>query len=171
VVRWGRDDRLLRAAAVGFAVAVLVHNGDHLRRGGDAAPTDVFAVGTLGMVLEVAVVALVLTGHRWGPLGATAIGASLTAGYVVVHLLPERSFLSDSLSSGEDVTWFSWVAVLGLVAASILFASAGWAELRRRGGLASASRPTGPTGSLTHPVVAVMAIGNLVILAGSFATL
>lgn len=154
-----------------FAVAVLVHNGDHLRRGGDSVSTDVFAVGTLGMVLEVGVVALVLMGHRFGPLAATSIGGSLTAGYLLVHLAPERSWLSDSLSTGEDVTWFSWVAVFGLVAASLFLAVAGWSELRRRGGLASTWRPERSAGSTVHPVTAAMVIGNAVIFAGSVATL
>ena len=166
-----RDDRLLRTAAMVFAVAVLVHNSDHLRRGGDSVATDVFAVGTLGMVLEVAVVALVLMGHRLAPLAATSIGASLTAGYLLVHLAPERSWLSDSLSTGEDVTWFSWVAVFGLIAASLFLAVAGWSVLRRRGGLASALEPERPAGPAMHPVTTAMVIGNAVILAGSVATL
>lgn len=138
------SDRFLHVAAVLFAVAVLVHNTDHLRRGGDAVSTDVFALGTLGIALEVAVVALVLTDHRWGALAAAAIGASLAAGYVLVHLSPQRSWLSDSLRAGEDVTWFSWVAVLALVAASLLLAGAGWIVVRRRGGLASAAKLRSP---------------------------
>lgn len=165
------SDRLLHLAAVLFAVAVLVHNADHLRRGGDAVSTDVFAVGTLGMALEVAVVALVLADHRWGPLAAVAIGASLAAGYVLVHLSPQRSWLSDSLSAAEDVTWFSWVAVPALVAASLLLAGAGWSIVRRRGGLASAAEPRSHGRGSFHQVIAVMAAGNAIILIGSLATL
>lgn len=163
--------RALRLAAVCFAVAVLVHNSDHLRRGGDSVATDVFVLGTAGMVLEVAVVALVLMNHRLGPLAAAAVGASLTAGYLVVHLSPQRSWLSDSLTAGEGVTWFSWAAVIGLVVASMLLSVAGWAVLRARGGLASAVQPAHRAGSALHPVTTLLAVGNLVILVGSLATL
>jgi hypothetical protein len=64
------DDRLLHLAAIVFAIAVLVHNSDHLRRGGDSVPTDVFVLGTLGMILEVAVVALVLMQPPPRPAGS-----------------------------------------------------------------------------------------------------
>jgi hypothetical protein len=165
------SDRVLRIAAVCFAVAVLVHNSDHLRRGGDSVATDVFVLGTAGMVLEVAVVALVLMNHRVGPLAAAAVGASLTAGYLLVHLSPQRSWLSDSLTAGEDVSWFSWVAVIGLVLASMVLAAAGWAVLRARGGLASAAHPRHRDGPAVHPVTTALAVGNVVILAGSLATL
>jgi len=170
-LRSHHDDRLLRFAAIAFAIAVLVHNGDHLRRGGDSVSTDVFVIGTLGMVLEVAVVALVLMNHRWGPLAAVSVGASLTAGYLFVHLSPERSWLSDSLTGGEDIIWFSWVAVVSLVVAAAFLAVAGWWLLRHRGGLASAARPAHRARSVVHPVVIAMAAGNLIILAGSLATL
>lgn len=165
------DDRLLRLAAVLFAAAVLLHNGDHLRRGGDSVATDVFVLGTLGMVLEVAVVALVLMGHRLGPLVAASVGASLTAGYLLVHLSPERPWFSDSLTAGENVTWFTWVAVVGLVVGSSFLAAAAWSVLRRRGDLPSALRPVAPTATALHPVTTTMAVGNLIILAGSVATL
>ena len=166
-----RDDRVLRSAAVVFAVAVLFHNGDHLRRGGDSVATDVFALGTFGMVLEVAVVALVLMGHRLGPLAAASVGGTLTAGYLVVHLAPPRTWLSDSLTAGDDITWLSWVAVLGLVASALVLAVAGWSLFRRRGGLASTAAPVRPATSALHPVTTAMVVGNLVILAGSVATL
>lgn len=171
LLRSNHDDRLLRFAAVAFAIAVLVHNGDHLRRGGDSVPTDVFVAGTLGMVLEVVVVALVLMNHHWGPLLAASVGTSLTAGYLFVHLSPERSWLSDSLTAGEDITWFSWVAVVSLVVASLFLAVAGWLLLRHRGGLASVVRPAHRARSAVHPVVIALAAGNLIILAGSLATL
>lgn len=171
LVTSNHEGRLLRFAAVVFAIAVLVHNGDHLRRGGDSVSTDVFVLGTLGMVLEVAVVALVLMNHHWGPLAAASVGASLTAGYLLVHLSPARSWLSDSLTAGEDIIWFSWVAVVSLVAASLFLAVAGWLSLRHRGGLASAARPAHRARAVVHPVVITMAAGNLIILAGSLATL
>lgn len=165
------DDRLLRLSAILFAVAVLLHNLDHLRRGGDSVASDVFVLGSLGILLEVGVVALVLMGHRLGPLAAVSIGSSLAAGYLLVHLSPERSWLSDSLTAGDGVTWFSWAAVLGLVAASAFLTLAGWLTVNRRGGLASATRSGHPTGPLLHPITTAMMLGNAVIFAGSAATL
>lgn len=165
-----RSEAWLRIAASGFAAAVLVHNGDHLRRGGDSVAADVFVIGTLAMILEVGVVGLVLMRHRLGPPAALAVGASLAVGYLLVHLAPERSWLSDSLGAGDGITWFSWVAVLGLIAASLLLAATGWFVLRGRHSLTSSLGSDPTTGSALHPVTVVMAIGNLVVLAGSVAT-
>lgn len=163
-------DRRLRVAAIVFGVAVLLHNGDHLRRGGDSVAADVLVAGTGAMVLEVGVVALVLMGHRLGPLAAAAVGGGLTAGYAVVHLAPERSWLSDSITTGEGIGPTSWIAVLALVGASVLLALAGWSALRARGGLASAAVPGRATGQPLHPLVVLMVAGNLVALVGSLAT-
>lgn len=164
-------DRHLRLAAMFFAAAVLVHNGDHLRRGGDSVASDVFVLGTLGIILEVSVVALVLMGHRLGPLAAVSIGSSLAAGYLLVHLSPQRSWFSDSLTAGDGIIWFSWVAVVGLVVASVLLATTGWVTLKRRGGLTSAVHSGHPSGSVFHPVTTAMILGNVVIFVGSVATL
>lgn len=122
------------------------------------------------MTLEVAVVMLVFMNHRLGPLAAASVGASLTAGYVLVHLSPARTWLSDSLTAGEDITRFSWFAVAGLIATSALLAVAGWSVLRRDG-VASAVQQAEPAGSVLHPVTTAMVIGNVLILAGSVATL
>lgn len=91
----------------------------------------------------------------------------MAAGYIVVHLSPQRTWLSDSLSAGDDITWFSWVAVIGLIVASLALALAGWSVFRRRDGLV----PTVRRGPVLHPVTTVLAAGNLVILAGSLATI
>src|SRR5215211_7118848 len=64
----------LRAAATFFALAVLVHNSDHLRRGGDSVAADVFWVGSAALLLEVGIVLLVYMRHPAAPLLATAIG-------------------------------------------------------------------------------------------------
>jgi hypothetical protein len=70
-----------------------------VRRGADLLSRDVFWAGTLAVVVEVGVVALVFMRHRLAPLAAFAAGVSLAAGYTVVHFTPERSWLSDSLLS------------------------------------------------------------------------
>jgi hypothetical protein len=152
-------------AAVLFTVAVLLHNGDHLRRGSGSVETDVVWAGSLAILLEVGVVAAVFMRHHAAPLLAAASGAGLAVGYVVVHLLPGRGWLSDPLFDG-GASWSQSAALLEIVAA-VALAWAGWSALQARGGLASAT--TGPlterpmTDGLLHPVVLAMAIGNAII--------
>lgn len=164
-------DRLLQAAAVLFTAAVLVHNGDHVRRGADAVASDVFWAGSLSILLEVGVVALVVLGHRTAPLAATTAGFSLAAGYVLVHLLPGRGWLSDPLFDG-GAEGVSQLAASFEIVAALALGAAGSVALRQRGGLASATAGAA-TGSwtkvLTHPVVLAMALGNAVILVLSIA--
>jgi hypothetical protein len=128
----------LRLAAIGFAVAVVLHTADHLRRGLGSVDGDVQLAGNLALVLEVGVVVLVLIEHRWAPLAAAVVGGSLAAGYVLVHVLPGRGWLSDPLFSGAASPVSQTAALLEIAAATWL-AVAGVAELRQRGGLASAA--------------------------------
>jgi hypothetical protein len=114
-------------------------------------------------------------GHRWAPLAATVAGASLAVGYVVVHVLPARSWLSDPLFSGGASRLSQAAALLEIAAAGAL-AAAGYAALRERGGLASAALapPEGPRplrAVARHPVVAAMVIGNAAIFGFSVAGL
>ena len=169
------SERKLRYAAIAFAVVVLLHNGDHLRRGADATPRDVFWLGSLGIVIEVGVVALVFMRHRVAPLAAVAAGFVLAAGYVFVHFTPRRSWLSDAFPGGH-VGALSWVAASLEVVAALVLGLAGLAVVRERGLAASAPRAPRHPGerplrkALAHPVVAVMVLGNLAIFVASFAS-
>lgn len=170
-----RGDQLLLSASVLFAVAVVIHNGDHVRRGADALATDVFVAGSLAVVPEVAVVVLALARHRLAPLAALAVGASLAPGYLLVHFLPARSWLSDSLTSATDVSPISWFAASFEVVAAVALAVTGLLVLRRRGGLASAARPHAEQAplreGLLHPLALGFLLFNLAVLAISFAQL
>lgn len=164
-------DRVLQAAVVLFTAAVLFHNGDHVRRGAHAVASDVFWVGSLSILLEVAVVAVVVARHRVAPLLAAATGFGLAVGYVLVHALPARSWLSDPLFEGGAEGLSQAAAALEIVAALALGAAGAYA-LRQRGGLASVTeaRPTEPWARvLTHPAVLAMALGNVLVLVLSFA--
>jgi hypothetical protein len=130
----------LRLAATVFAVAVALHEVDHLRRGLDSVDGDVLLAGSLALVLQVAVVVLVFVDHRWAPLAAAVIGSGLAVGYVMVHVLPGRGWLSDPLFTG-GASPISQVAALLEVATAAWLAVAGYAEVRRRGGLVSAVGP------------------------------
>lgn len=165
------DAQLLHVAALLFAVAVLVHNGDHLRRGGDATHSDVFWIGTAAIVLEVAVVALAVKGHRWAPSAAALIGFPLALGYLVVHFTPARPWLSDSFL-GTGASPLSWVAGSLETVAALALGMAGVVAWRGR-----RVDPDGGGGdevswaaTLAHPAVAALVLGNLVILAGSLLT-
>jgi len=162
------DDRLLLAVAAFFTVAVVLHGADHLRRGADTLGRDVFWVGTAAIFPEVAVVVLACQRHRLAPLVAGVTGVSLAVGYVVVHFLPTRSWLSDALVGVSDVSPLSLAAAsLEVVAASAL-GVIGILVLRRRGGLASAAVPHPRQRSLreavTHPVALAMIFGSMVLL-------
>jgi hypothetical protein len=172
-----RTDQLLLWAAYLFTAAVIVHNSDHVRRGADAISRDVFWAGTAGVVVEVGIVVLVCMRHRLAPLAAIAVGWSLAPAYVLVHFLPERGWLSDSFTSGVDVSPMSWFAASFEVLVALLLGVAGWWVLRQRGGLASASaaalhdeqRPV--RDGLLHPAAMTMLLANAAIVAISFAQL
>jgi len=162
------DDRLLVGAAAFFTVAVLLHGADHVRRGTAAVDRDVFWVGVTAIAVEVVVVVLACQRHRLAPLVAVATGWSLAAGYVVVHFLPARGWLSDSFISAEEVSLLSWIAASIEVVAAVALGAAGLAVLRRRGGLESALLPYPAQRPLLsgvmHPVARAMLVGNAVIL-------
>jgi hypothetical protein len=170
-----RGVRLLVAAATLFAVAVLVHNSDHVRRGIDSVSRQVFWVGTAGIVLEVGVVVLATQRHRLAPLAAVAAGWSLAPAYLLVHFLPAHWWLGDSFTVASHVSPLSWCAASLEVLAAALLGLAGWVVLQDRGGLASAARPHAAQRSvraaLLHPVAAAMLVGNVVIVAVSLAQL
>ena len=162
-VRPSRSDsaaRALKLAGAFFAFAVLFHNSDHARRGGESVTTDVFWIGSLAIILEVGVVAFIFGAHRDAALGATLVGFSLAIGYVVVHFTPERGWLSDSFVTGTPAL-ISRVAASLEIAGALGLAFAGLAAMRagalpapQRGSLVAAFR---------HPIVAFMAAGNLAI--------
>ncbi len=167
-----RDDRLLRWTASFFAIAVVLHGLDHARRGADSLHLDVFWAGTSALTIEVGVVVLACQRHRRAPLAASVAGFLLALGYVVVHFLPARAWLSDSLTSAADVSPLSWMAASLEVLASSALGVAGFTILRRRRGTRPAIR-THPgqlsvRAALRHPVVLAMVAGNAGILAVSF---
>ena len=157
------DDRRLRLAATLFTIVVLLHNADHLRRGGDAVDADVFWVGSAAIVLEVLVVGLVFLRHRMAAPLAALGGAGLAVGYLVVHFTPRRGWLSDSFVEGGSST-LSVIAGGLEVLAAVVLAIAGTEHWRRVG-----MEPR-PAASLRHPVVLAMLAGNAVVFAGSLLT-
>lgn len=157
------NERLLVGAATLFTVAVLLHGGDHVRRGVDATHTDVFVAGTAAIVLEVAIVVLACARHRLAPLVAGAGGLALAVGYLVVHFLPQRSWLSDSFPSAINVSPLSWTAASLETAAAAAVGAAGVLVLRSGGWRGDGQLADG----LRHPVARLMIAGNAAILVAS----
>lgn len=126
------SDRALRVTAAVWAVTILVHTADHVRRGLDASPGVVIALGAAAFVLQGVAVAAALLRHRLAPLLAVAIALPDSIGVVAVHLAPRWSFLSDSFpSNAPGTTAFSWVTALAEVAAGLEFAYAGWLAMTK----------------------------------------
>lgn len=132
----------LRAATAVFAVALLVHGADHLRRGMDATSALVNALGTLQLLFAMLVVFLVFRRHSAAPPAAVIVGFASAVGFTVVHLLPDWfGPLSDSFVDAParaNVTAFSWFAALFEIAADLAVAVAGVRVLRERSATISA---------------------------------
>lgn len=122
-------DRLLRATALAYAVAIAVHFADHLRRGVDASPKAVVTLGLLALVFQAAAIVAALTRQAYAALLAVAVALPDAVGVVAVHLLPRWSALSDAFpgpDSAPGVTAFSWVTAIAEIVTGLAFAYAGW---------------------------------------------
>ena len=119
-------DRLLRYAALLYAIGLVLHSADHLRRGPDVLTPEVTWAGAVTTIMGVIVITLVFT-HRLAPLAAVAFGVSNAAGVGVVHLLPHWSAFSDAFpgGAGSGVGATSWDAVLIEIAGLLALAAAG----------------------------------------------
>lgn len=122
--------RLLRYAAALFAVGLLIHTGDHLRRGLDAVTTEVLWSGNVSTVVAVVAIALAFANHRSAPLVAVVVGFSQALGVAAVHLAPGWGPFSDSLAEG-GVDVGSWAAVLLEIVGGAAFGAAGLFALTR----------------------------------------
>ncbi|KQY39650.1 hypothetical protein ASD42_10330 [Nocardia sp. Root136] len=129
-------DKTLRATTAIFAVALLVHGADHLRRGMDATSALVNALGTLQLLFALFTVFLVFRGHSAAPRAAVFIGFASAFGFTIVHVLPDWfGPLSDSFVNAppsSSVTGFSWFAALFEIAADLAIALVGLRVLRSR---------------------------------------
>jgi len=128
-------DQWLRITAAVFAVAVVVHGIDHLRRGVDVVTTVVRDAGAIQFVSGAVVVFLVFRRHRWAPAAAAFVGFASAAGFAAAHLLPHWSAFSDPYTGSvvaPNVNGFSWFSALFEIAADLAFGIAGLQALRAR---------------------------------------
>src|SRR5205807_2977109 len=105
---------LLRYATLLYAFGLIVHTGDHLRRGIDVLTPEVFWAGNVSTLVGVVVIALVLVGHPTAPLLATLLGFTVAPGVAAAHLLPHWSAFSDAFprAHGTGVAPVSWAVVM-----------------------------------------------------------
>jgi hypothetical protein len=125
-----RAEWLLWYAALLYAVAFLLHTGDHFRRGLKALTPEVFWAGAAGTAAPASATALVLVGHRLAPLAAAAVGFAQALGVAAVHLPPRWGALSDSLPAG-GADALSWAAALLERGGALVLGTAGAYALRR----------------------------------------
>lgn len=129
----GWEYALLRYAALVYAFGLIVHTAGHFRRGLDVLTPQVFWAGNVSTVVGVAVIVLVLAGHRIAPYVAVAFGLPTALGVIAVHLLPHWSALSDAFPGANHtgVTSMSWGVVLVEIVGGIALSAAGVLVLRR----------------------------------------
>src|SRR6266508_3479738 len=87
-------DQWLRNAAFVYAIAFVVHTGDHLRRGTESTTTHVFVLGTAAAVLQVIALGAELTRHRLAHVFAVAVGFPDALGIAAVHFHPNCAVFS-----------------------------------------------------------------------------
>jgi len=121
---------MLRYAAVFYALAMVAHTADHLRRGIDTVTPQVLWAGTASSLVVVVAIALIFLGNRWAPAVALVVGFANAFGVAAVHLLPPWSVFSDSFP-GAHVSALSWAAVLVEIVGALAFGVAGLLALRR----------------------------------------
>jgi len=142
-----RAAKVLRWAAVAYAIAWAIHTGDHIRRGTGVVTTEVFAAGSIVAILQLSAVAAVFLRSRWAPALAVAIGFPDAIGIAAVHLLPHWGSFSDAFpgANGTGVTVFSWFAAIVEIVAALGFGIAGAYALQatRSRSVATAGEPAG----------------------------
>ena len=129
------SERFLRTTAVVFAIALLVHGADHLRRGVGVITDVVLGAGTAQAVVGAAVVVLVFRRHRLAPGLAAGVGIASAVGFAVAHLLPHWSALSDPYTGSvvaPHVNAFSWFSALFEIGADLAFGVVALQILRAR---------------------------------------
>jgi len=128
-----RDQRRLVAAGYLFMAGSAIHIFDHLRRGQGSVTDTLNALGTVGVVVQAAVITLILTRHRLAPLISAAAGFQLALGFTAAHWLPKWSSLSDSFVDRRPAV-FSILASLTEIAGALAVGVAGlrvyWHESR-----------------------------------------
>ena len=114
----------LATAAWVYIAGLVLHTGDHMRRGLGDTDEGVIWGGTLLLVLAAVALTLVFTRHALAPAAAVVVSAA--------HLLPDWGPLSEELAAA-DVDALTWLAVGSEIVGGAVLALAGLAIVRRSG--------------------------------------
>jgi uncharacterized membrane protein len=125
-----RQGRFLKAAAVAWLVGYTAHSIDHFRVGIGSTPVLVFVVGLLGSLVGVYWAWRIAHDDPRGPVYALVLGASLTVGFLVVHLPPRWGGGTYSEPYPGNADALQWITLAMAVLGSAVLAVAGAASLR-----------------------------------------
>lgn len=120
--------RQLPWAAVALLASVLLHDLDHLRQGRSIERL-VVAIGVIGDIAVITMVALAIRGSRWTPHAAVLVGSANVLGFIAVHVFPDWGPLSDGYPD-LPVDGLSWAIVYIPMAAALWLGITGLAALR-----------------------------------------
>ncbi len=122
----------LATAAWVYIAGLVLHTGDHMRRGLGDTDEGVIWGGTLLLVLAAVALTLVFTRHALAPAAAVVVGGATAIGVSAAHLLPDWGPLSEELAAA-DVDALTWLAVGSEIVGGAVLALAGLAIVRRSG--------------------------------------
>jgi hypothetical protein len=115
-------------ASVALLATIVLHTLDHVRQGRSVEPL-VGAIGVVGNVAAITVVALAIRRSRLTAPAAVVVGFATFLGFIAIHLVPDWGPLADGYP-GLGVDALSWVAVAIPMAAALWLGLAGLAQLR-----------------------------------------
>jgi hypothetical protein len=107
----------LGRAALALTALDVLHALDHTRQGRDLS-SEVYVAGVAGWIALAVLLVLVARRHRLAAHYAAAVGLSVAAGFLLVHVAPHWSAVSDPYSA-FDADALSWALVALPVAAAV----------------------------------------------------
>src|SRR4051794_10715483 len=118
----------LGRAALLLVAADVLHALDHTRQGRDLA-SEVYVAGVSGWIALALLLVLVARGHRLAAPYAAAVGVSVAAGFLAVHVAPHWSAFSDPYPdfAADALSWVL-VAVPVLAGVNLALQAAGAAR-------------------------------------------
>jgi hypothetical protein len=129
----------LGRAALLLVAADVLHALDHTRQGRSLA-TEVYAAGVAGWIALAVLLVLVARRHALAPVYAAAVGLSVAAGFVAVHVAPHWSAFSDPYPDAH-LGALSWALVVVPVVAGLNLAARALRATRPLGVDATGARP------------------------------
>ena len=116
--------RALLPPALAWVAADIAHLLDHIRQDREL-PAEVTLVGTTGYVATTLLLVLILRRHDLARPYAVFFGVSAMLGFLLVHVLPQWSAISDPYGD-LDTDALNWLLVVAPMAAAAWLAVTAW---------------------------------------------